>query len=776
MRSVLFIIGFFFLLSEHTVAQQPVKLQGQEEINLNFHFYYFIDETGSLTKEEVELREFEPVPSTGLRTNASEQAIWLKLKVLNTHHENQSYYLQFVDPTIYKLLLHDEDQVFRSGIGFHPTERFINSHKHSFFLKQAPEVEKEYLIKATAAIKITLDAKLIKHDVYTERISKERFFLGLFYGGMIILFIYSVLLLITTGQRMFAYYAGYIFFVALLTGAGDGITGEFLHAWVRWKEGYQDAASAVASNVLGVMFMIMFLDVKKWSSVFYKLNVGFMFLVGISGIILLQLEHDIIFDLLGLYGIIQVLLMVSTSIQAKRKNVPQAGYFLVAYILFGFFIVWFILSLFRILPYGFISQYAIHLGYGISVIVLSYGVGVRINSYYKKLLKKEQEEQELIKRKNEELEQQVAIRTEFLAEKEGNLRSIIDNNTNAIWLVNNKYELIDYNNIFAKGWEAAYDQKLELGKSIIDQMPVQNLKVQWKVRYDTTMEGKPGTYYDQYIIGNKTRHYEIKTFPIFQDDEVRGVSLFSADITERIEWQNKLENQNLMLKKVNQELDSFVYSASHDLKAPLASVLGLINISRLEQNPKEKEKYYTMMETSIKRLDQFIKDIIDYSRNARTENVREKVDLKSVMANVFEDLRYIYEKEKVDVQLNIDQKAELYSDPMRLKVIVRNILSNALKYGCIKPKKNIIEIDASISKKKVNISIKDYGPGIDKVHHDQLFDMFYRASESTSGTGLGLYIVKETVTKLGGRVSVSSEPKKGTTFSLFLPNEINNES
>ncbi|MEQ8927303.1 MAG: ATP-binding protein, partial [Fulvivirga sp.] len=549
-----------------------------------------------------------------------------------------------------------------------------------------------------------------------------------------------------------------------------------LHGWVRWKEGYQDAASAIATNVLGLMFMIMFLEVKKWSNTFYRLNVGLMLLIGISGIILLHLQNNLIFDLLGIYGIIEVILMVITSIQATRKNVPQAGFFLAAYTIFGFFIIWFILNLFRILPYGFVSQYAIHLGYGLSVVILSCGVGVRINTYYKKLLKKEQDEQELIKRKNEELEQQVAIRTEFLAEKEGNLRAIIENHTNAIWLVNANYELIDNNSVFEKGWELAYNQKLELGKSMIDQMPVQNLKAQWKIRYDSTLEGNPGTYYDQYIISGKTRHFEIKTFPIFQDNEVRGVSIFSSDITERIESQNRLENQNIMLKKVNQELDSFVYSASHDLKAPLASVLGLINISRMEKSLKEKEKYYSMMETSIKRLDQFIKDIIDYSRNARTENISEKVDLKEIIESVFEDLRYIYKKEKVEVKLDLDLKADVYSDPMRLKVIIRNILSNALKYGCTKPKNNVIEIEASAGKKKVNISIKDFGPGINKKHHDKLFDMFYRASESTSGTGLGLYIVKETVTKLGGQVSVSSEPKQGTTFSVQLPNEINNKT
>ncbi|MEQ8925604.1 MAG: 7TM-DISM domain-containing protein, partial [Fulvivirga sp.] len=224
MRFAQLIIGFIVLFSGYTEAQESLQLNGQEEIDLNLHFHYFIDDSGKLSKEEVETKNFKPVPESGLRTNASDAVVWLKLDVTNRSRGHQNYYLQFIDPTIYELTMYHEEQSFQSGMGVRPSERFINSHKHTFFLKHEPQLNKQYFLRATSAIKITLDAKLIRYDVYNEQLSKERFFLGLFYGGMIILFVYSIILLITTRQRMFAYYAGYIFFVGLLTGAGDGIT------------------------------------------------------------------------------------------------------------------------------------------------------------------------------------------------------------------------------------------------------------------------------------------------------------------------------------------------------------------------------------------------------------------------------------------------------------------------------------------------------------------------------------------------------------------------
>lgn len=772
MKGLLSIVVLFIaIIDGEAQSNRIIEVNGQEEISIDPFVDFYIDESGELSREEIIGKKFLPAPNGGVRTEATNSAVWFKLKINNEASRHQNYFLQFIDPSIYHIVIHDKDSVYETGTKIQPAIRPIKGNKPTYFLTLRRGEEREILIRASSTNKMTLHATLVRHDIYLDKNNDERFYLGLFYGALILLFVYSILLLVTTRQRMFAYYGGYIFFVALLTGAGDGITAEYAHGWIRWKDGFQDAAAALCSNVLGLMFMILFLEVKNWSNKLYKLNVWFMLSQGALALIFLQMRDFAVFDILALFGLAQIFLTIFTSVMAVRQRIPQAEYYLTAYAIFGVFVVWFILSLFRVVPYGFVAQYSIHLGYGFSVLILSYGVGVRIYSVYIELLKKEQEKQEIIKQKNEELEEQVTLRTNFLAEKEGNLRAIIDNHTNAIWLINDRYELIDCNTVFRDDWKTTFDKELELGISIVDQIPIENLKARWKVRFDVTLDGKAGIYNDKYKIGEELVHLEIKTFPIYQDGVVRGASIFSSDVTERINAQNRLENQNDMLKKVNQELDSFVYSASHDLKAPLASVLGLINISRIEKDEQEKQNYYNMMETSVKRLDQFIMDIIDYSRNARTNPEATKVDLKSILDNVFEDLRYIYEKDRVKVNINIDQINDLYTDPTRLRVIIRNILSNALKYGCPDPENNVIDIDASIGEKSLLLTIADHGPGINEEYQPHLFDMFYRASETTSGTGLGLYIVKETVAKLNGQITLKSKIKEGTSFTIEIPNE-----
>ena len=329
---------------------------------------------------------------------------------------------------------------------------------------------------------------------------------------------------------------------------------------------------------------------------------------------------------------------------------------------------------------------------------------------------------------------------------------------------------MDFNSIFGNNWYTAYGQKLVIGQSLLDQIPTEELKVQWKPRYAAGIRGEVGTFNDKYKILDQWRNFEIKAFPIIKDDKVRGVSFFSTDITDQLNAKKRLEKQNNLLKKVNEELDSFVYSASHDLKAPLASVLGLIQLSRSEKEPINSKKYLDMMESSILRLDRFIKDIIDYSRNARTKTKVIPIDIRLLIESTIEDLRYIYEEDRVKINIDIQEECKFFGDETRVKVVVRNLLSNALKYGCGHDTKNIIDISVEISPSELNMMVRDYGPGIKPEYLHKVFDMFFRASETKSGTGLGLYIVKETVHKMNGKINLSSKYKQGCTFNLKLPN------
>lgn len=230
-----------------------------------------------------------------------------------------------------------------------------------------------------------------------------------------------------------------------------------------------------------------------------------------------------------------------------------------------------------------------------------------------------------------------------------------------------------------------------------------------------------------------------------------------------------MKRQNDALTKVNTELDRFVYSASHDLRSPLSSLLGLIHVAR-EDDQWDKQEYLNLMEKSVKRLDTFIGDIIDFSRNARLEVEPEKIEFNSLIAEILEDLRYVENFEKIEKRVDVQLTDDFYSDRKRLRIILTNLIGNAIKHHIPETKeKPFVSIDVKRRKLGVSISVSDNGPGIKSIYQKDIFKMFFRATNRTAGSGLGLYIVQETVNRLGGEVRVESSESTGTSFIVDLP-------
>ena len=227
-------------------------------------------------------------------------------------------------------------------------------------------------------------------------------------------------------------------------------------------------------------------------------------------------------------------------------------------------------------------------------------------------------------------------------------------------------------------------------------------------------------------------------------------------------------NRELMLR--NTELDRFVYSASHDLSAPLKSLMGLINVARMDKPGAVQEQYLRMMERSILKLDQFIREVVSYSRNSRMPLNPEVFNFREFVDNLLSDYQYSPNFDRIKFSIEDFSEGEVICDVTRLKIILNNLISNAIHFhrtdGNVTP---FVRISLSIEKGCYLISVEDNGKGISKHHIDKIFNMFYRASEDSQGSGLGLYILKESVTKLDGEVTVTSELDQGTRFTIKLP-------
>ncbi len=243
--------------------------------------------------------------------------------------------------------------------------------------------------------------------------------------------------------------------------------------------------------------------------------------------------------------------------------------------------------------------------------------------------------------------------------------------------------------------------------------------------------------------------------------------------TRRRNAELTLREQNEELVKINKELDSFVYSVSHNLRAPLMSVLGLVNLVQIEnqKNGYKLDDYFAMMQQSIHKLDETLKEILDYSRNARSELHIEHLDLRKMIDECFERMKYIDGSQKIHKSITVEG-ASLYSDAYRLSLILNNLVSNAIKYHDQKKKTPEIHIHAVIDKAQLQMEFRDNGIGIAEELVKKIFDMFFRATDKSEGAGLGLYIVKETIEKLRGTIQVESMLHQGTTFKIRIPNHV----
>ena len=226
------------------------------------------------------------------------------------------------------------------------------------------------------------------------------------------------------------------------------------------------------------------------------------------------------------------------------------------------------------------------------------------------------------------------------------------------------------------------------------------------------------------------------------------------------------------LQKVNFELDNFVYHASHDLRSPLRTILGLIHIAALENSRENILKILNKVEISIKRLDKLITDLLTFSRNGRLKGQIEEINMARMIDAAIEQIDPV-RLDEIDINVQTNEQCAFKSDPVRVAVVLNNIISNSVKYQEPGKKNQYINIRVDVNEERLMLLVEDNGEGIPAESLNKIFDMFYRASENSEGSGLGLYIVHNVLEKLGGRIQIASEPNVGTSVKITLPNFAN---
>ena len=345
---------------------------------------------------------------------------------------------------------------------------------------------------------------------------------------------------------------------------------------------------------------------------------------------------------------------------------------------------------------------------------------------------------------------------------------ILDYIDSPIWLINEHYELLAYNESFVKIFGKTSQNNQAQGGNFMEMFLEKNEVDAWKSAVYKTLENGKHKFTYPVEIDHKQAFFEIKTLLIKPERESKQISVIANDITERKDFEKKLAQQNSEFKKINLELDNFVYSVSHQIRAPLTSLLGLINIAKIDTSDKIHE-YLDLMQASIESLDHTVHEINDYSRNARMELKVEKISFEKIYDEIIEDYSFGKTLNAFNIVRNIEDSENFYSDANRIKVIISNIFSNSLKFNDLEKEQSNVSIDIKVREQIARIIVTDNGEGMHEESLPKIFDMFYRASQSARGAGLGLYVVKEIVNKLKGKIEVESQLGKGSKFTIELP-------
>jgi PAS domain S-box-containing protein len=291
--------------------------------------------------------------------------------------------------------------------------------------------------------------------------------------------------------------------------------------------------------------------------------------------------------------------------------------------------------------------------------------------------------------------------------------------------------------------------------SLLDELAGQPPYATWQMEIRIA---PPGTKPEE------TRYFDLYATNMLKDVAVNGFVLYLHNVTGRKQAEEALQRTNF-------ELDSFVYKASHDMRAPLLNLLGLIDIAQRDF-PNDTLQYLDYMKRSVLRLDKFILDLANYSRNDRTEVERTALDLTELINTVLEDLRFLPNASRIRFEVDLQASQPVYADGVRLTIILKNLVSNAIKYHDLHKEQPFVRVKVweQPEQHALTIEVSDNGAGIMETYQDKVFDMFFRATDKSEGSGLGLYIVKKAVEKLRGKIELKTRHREGTTFTITLPN------
>jgi signal transduction histidine kinase len=378
--------------------------------------------------------------------------------------------------------------------------------------------------------------------------------------------------------------------------------------------------------------------------------------------------------------------------------------------------------------------------------------------------------------KTHKINQQLAlseIHEQALKISEANLSAIIENTKDLVYSLDTDLKFITFNQLFKTTIEMVYGFHIEQGVGILDHLFGFSLQMaeKWRDIYARALNGEAQQFVNEYPFGDGKVYLSYSINPIRETGKVIGLSCFSRDITGQTLLEIEREKITNDLLQRNNALEQFTYIISHNLRAPVANIIGLAAYSStIKIEDEEVGEIIKNISRSADKLDEVISDLNQVLQV--NKSVTENIDLVLLPA-LIEDIKFsiknLIEKEQVSIVCNFEGNGEIYSLKSFMHSIFYNLILNSIKYRRADTTP-IINISTKITDGNMTIVYNDNGRGIDiSKYGNEIFGLYKRFDTSVDGKGMGLFMVKMQVESLGGNIAINSAIDKGSTFTIEFP-------
>jgi PAS domain S-box-containing protein len=251
---------------------------------------------------------------------------------------------------------------------------------------------------------------------------------------------------------------------------------------------------------------------------------------------------------------------------------------------------------------------------------------------------------------------------------------------------------------------------------------------------------------------------------------ITGYVSTGRDITEKINLELDLKKYIKELKKNNADLEKFIYRASHDLRGPVASIIGVTSLFKDEIKDEKALKYFDFVKECAQNLDEVLKNMLHLQILFKDKPKATEINFSKLIEGVLGSFNYYEGFSETEFIISDASAKNFYSQEKMLFSIFQNLIHNSVKFKKLNStERPVVKITIKNTPEETIIEIEDNGMGIKKDHQSKIFEMFYRANSTHRGSGLGLYFVKQMLNHLEGDVTVWSKEKQGSLFRIALP-------